>query len=245
MRAATALLAISVACACSRPAPDAASIPASASPAHGAVQAQRRADAAPAAVASAEMPSVDAASAFVLPGAFAPDTTLDALRRRYGATNVVATDVPGAEGESIPGVVLFPHDPSRRATCVFQDAQRNTGLSAVSIDDAGSRWRLDNGVAVGMPLAEVLRLNGKPIRFHGLEWDYGGTVTDLGGGRLADDDGDAVHRGFSLAPRQGAADGSYPVGDSEFSSDDPRHPHVTDALVVGRISVSFPGEDDL
>ena len=60
---------------------------------------------------------------WLLPGDFSADTTLADLQNRFGADNVEVREIPGAEGESLRGVVLFPDDPGRRATVYFQDPQ--------------------------------------------------------------------------------------------------------------------------
>lgn len=184
---------------------------------------------------------------YVLPGALAPDIGVEQLRQLFGAGNVVIDEhLPGAEGEQFRGVRLFPDDPARRARLYFQDSETLHGLSLAIVDDAGSRWRLDNGVGIGMPLAQLARLNGKPLRFSGLDWDYGGTVSDWNGGALAPKDGDPVRRGARLGHAgEAPAQAAVPIGDGEFSSDDRRYPQQGALLRVVELSVSFPGEDDL
>jgi len=192
-------------------------------------------------------PALAPVSDYVLPGALAHDLGLEQLRQLFGAGNVAIDErLPGAEGEQIRGVRLFGADPTRRARLYFQDSQALRGLSMVVVDDPGSRWRLDNGVAIGLPLAGLVRLNGKPLRFYGLDWDYGGIVTDWNGGALAPKDDDPVRRNARLGWAGDApANAGAPVGDGEFSSDDPRYPQQGALLQVGELSVSFPGEDDL
>jgi hypothetical protein len=181
---------------------------------------------------------------YALPGAFAPDTGIEQLERRFGKQNVRIGEVPGAEGERVDGVILFPDDASRRAYLYFEDAQRNTGLSLVRVFDEGSRWHLDNGIGLGTPLSKLVAMNGKPIRFLGLDWDYGGAISDWGGGRL-DPGNDPMRRSMTLGARADIGDQLYPMGDGEFASDDPKYPDLGTDLVVDGISVSFPGEDDL
>ena len=81
-----------------------------------------------------------------------------------------------------------------------------------------------------MTSGELAALNGGPFGFMGFDWDYGGAVTDWRDGRLAPDGASAGP--VTLCPGT-AADGEpledYPLGDQEFSSDDPRlaaHPAV-------------------
>jgi hypothetical protein len=123
--------------------------------------------------------------AFVLPGPLSAATEPDGLRRIYGAQNVEEGEVPGAEGEMFHGVILFPKDPARIAYVYFQDEKTLTGLSLVRVFGPVSQWKLDNGIGIGTPLSEVLRRNGKSIRFYGLDWDYDGTITEWNGGKLS------------------------------------------------------------
>ncbi|GAB3377598.1 hypothetical protein [Lysobacter fragariae] len=170
---------------------------------------------------------------------------LDAARR-LRAENVKDGEVPGAEGETFHGVILFPDDSTRRAYLYFQDAEKLRGLSLVRVFERDSRWQLDNGIAMGMTLAELVRRNGKPIQFTGLGWDYGGTVMDLHGGTLAPPADVAIHRNWRLGSVEGEYPAhAYPIGDATFSSDDPKYPQQGRLVVVDELSVSFPGEDDL
>ncbi|MET0582777.1 MAG: hypothetical protein ABWZ08_12505 [Pseudoxanthomonas sp.] len=180
----------------------------------------------------------------VLPGDLAADTTLERLRQRFGADNVKVQDIPGSEGESFRGVVLFPDDPTRRATLYFQDQKTLRGLSMVSIDEETSEWRLASGVRIGTSLAELRKTNGKAFTFSGFDWDYGGTITDWQSGRLQPAADNPVFERMQLRMPEGGSGGKpYPMGDSGFSSDDPRWADL--GITVGGISVGFPGEDDL
>lgn len=229
--------------ACERPSP------ATDAPAAAAATAVQNATSAPAAAAATDKVAAAATVALVLPGDFAPDTTPDELRKRYGAAHVRLGKVPGAEGEQFPGVILFPDDPSRRAYLYFQNDQTLQGLSLVRVLDRESKWTLDNGLRMGLPLAEMVALNGKPISFYGLEWDYGGTIVDYHGGKLDARKDEQVGRSASLGLRdnggQGIPDGKTPVGEGTYSSDDPRYPEQGRWIVISELSASFPGEDDL
>jgi hypothetical protein len=241
-RRATPLLALALAlCACGpRPQGDGTATQAAPIP-PARVSAPTRALAEAASVAIAD-PVAD--RSYALPGEFAPDTGIRQLERRFGKDNVRIGEVPGAEGETARGVILFPDDPTRRAYLYFEDSQELAGLQLVRVVDEGSRWRLDNGIGIGTPLAKVVAMNGKPIRFFGFDWDYGGAITDWNGGKLAPAPDDPVIRQARLTHAE-APGGSYPSGEGEFASDDPRYPRLGGIAIVGEISASFPGEDDL
>jgi hypothetical protein len=218
---------------------------------HEAVAPAKPAPAAPAAPVDAS-PSVSApaeqSTEYVLPGDFAPDTTVETLRKRFGGAQVKIGKVPGAEGETFKGVILFPDDSTRRAYLYFQDEQALQGLSLVRVFEPETRWRLDNGIALGMTLDELVKRNGRPIEYTGLGWDYGGTVTDLHDGALTPPGNDAVMRSWKLGAKDAESDAAskaYPIGEGTFSSDDPRYPEQGRNVVVRELSISFPGEDDL
>jgi hypothetical protein len=205
---------------------------------------------APAATAAAAETATDAAKPpaveerWILPAGLSPATTLQDLQQRFGEANVSAREIPGAEGESMRGVVLFPDDPTRRATLYFQDPEHLQGLSMISVDEADSRWKLPSGIGIGASLADVQSRNGGPFTFSGFDWDYGGTITDWRGGKLQPANDKAVSERMQLRmPEGGSGDTPYPMGDSEFSSADPRWKDL--GIAVGGISVGFPGEDDL
>lgn len=188
--------------------------------------------------------ALPADATYVLPGAFAPDIGIEQLKRRFGEGTVRIGEVPGAEGETSRGVILYPDDPTRRAYLYFEDSQKLAGLQLLRVFDEGSRWHLDNGIGIGTPLSRLVAMNGKPIRFLGLDWDYGGAISDWGDGRLDPKDG-AIRRGMTLGARSDIGERPYPMGDGEFASDDPKYPDLGTDLVVAEISASFPGEDDL
>lgn len=220
--------------------PSASSDGASATP-----PAEAAASPAPPPASGTESPT-PAATDWTLPGDFAPDTTVAQLKARFGEANVrIVDDLPMAEGETTRGVILFPEDPSRRATLYFQDTRNLAGLQGVNIDDAGSRWHYASGVRIGMTLAELAALNGAPVSFYGLSWDYGGHVIGFNGGKLGDAEGRPGRDGMRLGIKAGAKDGDYPVGDREFRSDDPKWPKAGRSLAVSELMLSLPGEDDL
>lgn len=191
--------------------------------------------------------TADTQSPLLLPGKFRRDTTIADLQAQYGPGNVRIGDVPGPEGSTEPGAILFPDDPSRRAYVYFHDDMPHDGtqprrLASVQVFDPQARWQLGHGVRMGMPFDALRRLNGRPFRFGGLGWDYGGYVSDWNGGTLAEHDGDQALIGVRLDARDQAqaSDDTYPIGEGGYSSDDPAWPRMAAALVVSQLSISFP-----
>lgn len=195
--------------------------------------------------ADIESPATDPGK-LELPGPFSRDTSLADLQSRFGTANVKVAELPGAEGETYRGVLLYPDDPSRRAHVTFHDGKDLRGLARVAVEEAGSRWTLDNGVRVGTSFADLHRINGKPFRFYGFDWDYGGTVDSWNGGDMGADNA-GMTRGVRLSlrdPPQRPTGAAYPMGDRDFSSDDPRYPQLGRIAYVSEIFVHAAQDED-
>ena len=177
----------------------------------------------------------------MLPQAFTAGESLASLQARFGAANVRVEDIPGAEGEMVRGVVLFPDDPSRRAYLHFADAENLRGLALVRIVDPASTWTLGDDVHMGTTLAELVARNGAPIDFSGFGWDYGGAIGGFHGGKLEPRNGSWPRSSFRLSPRPGAeATAGLPMGDATFSSDDPKFADLATSVVVGELTLAYP-----
>ncbi|BAM89379.1 conserved exported hypothetical protein [Bradyrhizobium oligotrophicum S58] len=161
--------------------------------------------------------------------------SLKSLKQRYG-NDAVVQDLPGAEGETSKGLVLFPKAMDRRIEIAFIEDKMNA-VSGLTLRDTAktSRWSVA-GISIGASLAEVQKANGKPFVVSGFGWDYGGFVTDFKNGTL----GRILPGGCSITLRFGK-DGNTPralSGDGvKVSSDNPAL--VKFAPVVTEISVNF------
>lgn len=193
-----------------------------------------------------ELPVEPVEPALLLPGKFGPDTTIADLQAWYGKANMQVGDVPGPEGTTEQGAILFPNDPTRRAYVYFHDGTQPRRLASVEVFDPESRWQLERGVRLGMKFDALRRLNGKPFQFGGLGWDYGGYAGEWNGGTLDARDGDTMSIGVRLdASEQAQVQGdTYPIGEGVFSSDDPAWPHLGQALIVSKVSVHSPREGE-
>ena len=166
----------------------------------------------------------------------APVDNERSLKQRFGA-DAVAQDLPGAEGETYRGVVLFPKARDRRIEVAFTDdkVKRASGLT---LRDAGktSLWNVGGGT-IGSSLADVQKANGKPFLVSGFEWDYGGFVTDWKGGAL----GRPLQGGCTITIRFGKNAGAPKSlsGDGVKAASD-NSALVKWAPVVTEIGVNFP-----
>lgn len=49
-------------------------------------------------------------------------------------------------------------------------------ISTIRASDPGGKWKLKNGIYLGMPLDELNAKNMKPVKFWGFGWDHSGLV---------------------------------------------------------------------
>jgi hypothetical protein len=187
--------------------------------------ATKPADAAPA-PATAEPPRID--------DLVHADDTLESLRARLGADVVVPETLPGAEGESAEGWILYPDDPTRRLS-VYLDHTGQQPLLLIAGENAVA-WTRADGVRIGLSSQSLAKLNGGAFSFMGFGWDYGGVVTDWRGGRLAPDGSSAGPVRLCPPTVDGVEPADYPVGDQEFGSDDARV--LTNPAVVCEFGVN-------
>jgi hypothetical protein len=93
--------------------------------------------------------------------------------------------VEGPGGVKLKASVLFPSDPRRRLEVVWTKPETRTDIRVIAINGQ-STWTAPKGLKLGMTLAAVEKLNGKPFRLTGFDKDTGGTVQSWDGGALAE-----------------------------------------------------------
>ena len=113
-------------------------------------------------------------------GAFAKDTSHAKLAAAFGAKNVTFKQVDGAEGSKENATVLFDDDPTKRVVVFWHDEKARARPSMISVS-APSLWTGPGGIGNGMKLADVEKMNGKPFKLAGFDWDGGGFVRELDG----------------------------------------------------------------
>ena len=113
-------------------------------------------------------------------GAFAKDASHAKLVTAFGLKNVVFKEVAGAEGSKEKATVLFDDDPTKRIVVYWHDEKARARPSMISVS-APSLWVGPGGIGNGMKLTEVEKLNGKPFKLAGFDWDGGGLVRELDG----------------------------------------------------------------
>jgi hypothetical protein len=157
----------------------------------------------------------------VCSGVFAKDTSHLKLAQMFEAQNITYGEVDGPEGTKIMASILYPKDPKRRLEVLWQNEAARSDLSVVSINGQ-STWIAPKGLKLGVTLAALEKLNGRPFKLAGFDWDDGGAIRDWMGGGLSKLPG-GCNVGMKLTPdpKISAEVRGRVAGDKEFMSSDP------------------------
>ncbi|MEM1216970.1 MAG: hypothetical protein AAGJ82_14845 [Bacteroidota bacterium] len=140
-------------------------------------------------------------------------TDIEAL---IGKDNVQATEFQLGEGETAPGLKLYPDQPTEVTVLLDEE-----GFPILyRIERADSPWITPNGLKIGSTLAEVTAANGGTFQLTGFDWDYGGTVVNWQSGQLDGKDFGVV---FGYAPdvTLSSTTDSAIIGDQVINSNHP------------------------
>lgn len=171
-------------------------------------------------------------------GPFGRNASHADLVKAFGSSNVVYQDIDGTEGETIKASVLYPNDPKAKLEIIWGDEKARRRPMIRAKDQ--SSWASANGIRIGMALEEIEKMNGKPFKLSGFDWDDGGRVRDWQGGALAKPlpGGCIVSVEFVHAEDVPEANLSKVTGDGEFLSDGADMRAVEPYVAV--VTISYP-----
>ena len=131
-------------------------------------------------------------------GAFARESNHVKLATFFGNDNVSWTQVDGPDATKLNASVLFPKDPKRRLE-VLWNVEASRSDTQLIVINGQSTWTGPKGIKLGMTLAALEKLNGKPFVMRGFKGDSGGMVTSWDEGALSKLAG-GCRVGIRLAP---------------------------------------------
>lgn len=117
-------------------------------------------------------------------GVFARDSSHAKLAQAYRARNVAFTQVDAASGAKVMASVLFAKEPKRRLEVWWSKPATRTDTHLIVINGE-SDWMAPGELHLGLTLAELEQLNGKPFKLLGFNKDRVATLADWNGGQLA------------------------------------------------------------
>ena len=154
-------------------------------------------------------------------GVFAKDSGHLKLAIKYDSRNITYGQVDGPEGSKINASILFPNDPRRRLEVLWANEAARSETSIIAINGR-SQWVAPKGLKLGLPLAALEKLNGKPFKLSGFGADGGSSVTGWEGGGLASLPGGCKVGMRLVADSKASQEARSAVtGDKELLSNDP------------------------
>jgi hypothetical protein len=161
-----------------------------------------------------------AANVVVCGGVFAKDSTHLKLAVKYDSRNITFGDVDGPDGSKIKASILFPNDPRRRLEVVWNNEASRSDTSIIAINGK-SQWTAPKGLKLGLSLAAIEKLNGKPFKVGGFGTDASASVLGWEGGALSSLPGGCkVGLRLTLDSKAPLAARDAVTGDKQFLSND-------------------------
>lgn len=172
----------------------------------------------------------------VCSGVFARDSSHLKLTTAFRAKNVAFAQVDGGAAGPVMASVLFAKDPGQRLEVWWAKPASRSDIHLIVINGR-SDWSAPGDLRLGLTLADLERLNGKPFKLSGFDRNNVATLTNWDGGALAEVPG-GCKVGISLRPAAAtpaSALGALPA-DREFSSADSAlraaNPTVSEILIA-------------
>jgi hypothetical protein len=167
-------------------------------------------------------------------GVFAKDSSHQKLTLAFHTRNVAYTKVDDGPNGKMASV-LYGRDPKRRLEVWWSDpiSRSNTHLIVINGE---SGWIAPGGLALGLPLPDVEKLNGKVFKLVGFNKEAVAALSDWNGGALATLPG-GCKLGLSLRADPHAAPAALAAlsADREYTSSDSAlralNPTVSEILV--------------
>lgn len=169
-------------------------------------------------------------------GVFARDSSHTKLASAFQSRNVSYTQVDTNSGNKAMASVLYAKDPKRRLEVWWSKPATKSDTHLIVINGQ-SDWIAPGELHLGLTLAELEKLNGKPFKLSGFDRDHVATLSDWDGGTLSALAG-GCKVGISLRadPRAAAATLSGLPADRAFTSSDASlraaNPTVSEILVA-------------
>lgn len=188
-------------------------------------------------IASAERPA--SAGVIKCDGVFGRNGSHAGLAKAFGTDNVIDQEIDSAGGKKIKASVLYPDHPKARLEFVWRDEKARRQPTMIRAKDQ-SGWATANGIRIGMALADVEKINRKPFKLSGFDWELGGRVTDWQGGALGERQPGGCTLGVEFVHSEDAPEANLNKvsGDREFRSDNADMRAVE--AYVAAVTISYP-----
>lgn len=168
-------------------------------------------------------------------GLITASTNFDDLKNLLSTSNVKDERICGPECiDSIDVTKIFPNT-KNEAIIYWQDSAYHQKIGFITSYSEGADWHTTDGLKIGSAVANLLKLNGKAIKFYGFGWDYGGAIISYNAGKFEKSPVD-----FELDKLYDEKDTTMSLlGDQEFNTDSPEVKKELSKIIIRKISLSF------
>jgi hypothetical protein len=168
-------------------------------------------------------------------GLFGPDSSHAKLAAAFRSKNVGFGQVDSSSGGRVTATVLFAKDPKERLEIWWSNRASRSATHLIVINGQ-SDWIAPGELHLGLTLAQLEQLNGKPFKLSGFDKNNVAALTDWSGGQLSAPAG-GCKVGISLRaePKAASALSDLPA-DRVYSSNDAAlrvvNPTVSEILIA-------------
>lgn len=163
-----------------------------------------------------------------------PSHTIDSLKMIFGDSLVKDERICGAEcADSVDVTIIYPNS-NNEFIIYWDDSAYHKKIVFIRTYNAKSPYHTSRGIKMGTTLKEILDLNGKPISFSGLGWDYGGGIGSFNGGALM---GSNVRFTLDITDNPSGDNSIY--GDVELNTEMPAVKRLVDKIHVSELFLPF------
>src|SRR5262249_41233854 len=117
-------------------------------------------------------------------GLFAKDTSHVKLATFFQTQNIEYGQVEASDGGKVNATILFGKDPKRRLEVLWQNEAGRSDIATIAITGQ-SQWKGPKGLHLGLAIAALEKINGKPFKLSGFDQPDGARALDWMGGALA------------------------------------------------------------
>lgn len=157
---------------------------------------------------------------------------LEQLENLFGEKNVTDVIEYGAEGmDSFTVTKIYKGSP-KEIVIGWKHNKLHKEIGSAECLHENAPYYTSDSLKVGSTLQKLLEVNGKPIKFYGTGWDYGGTITSYNKGKL-----DGANIFFQLTDKPGMSEKL--MGDQELNTDMPLVKSNLKKVAIASITLSF------
>ncbi|MBU2706012.1 hypothetical protein KCM76_08455 [Zooshikella marina] len=156
-------------------------------------------------------------------GSIKLNDSLSSVRKHIGKHNMLVEEIPLDEDTHLKHVTVYPENEEKQLVLQLDENER---VEAIIIDrvteDEVPCYHNKEGIVIGLTLRDIEKMNGKPFKLTGFDWDFQGTVSSWEDGHLEN-----VMRGLAVRLLPDADDKySEIVGEEIFMSSHPEMQQV-------------------